>query len=314
MFRFASMLAFIAMLSAHAPASADQKPALRHGYVDSPYGQLHYSTVTPPGGGDKRTPHLVLFHQSPNSSVEYTELVEELGKDRVVLALDTPGHGGSDGPTGIPRIEDYAAAMRVALKNLGYGPQRPIDVFGFHTGSRIAAEIAATEPRMIRRVMMGLSGVSVAPPEEMEKLLNSVYHPTSSEDAFRLFCERLPNRIKSRDKWKLDDTIWGRMAVEELRHLTRYEYGHAAAFEYGQRFDARLAQLTQPVALIVVEDGTKASGLFKYSAREMSEKVVGMLKSSKQAKVLPDNFVLSDLHNNPGAIGNAMRRYQDERI
>lgn len=314
MFRFASMLAFIAMLSAHAPASAAEKPAVRHGYVDYPYGQLHYSTVVPPGGGDRKTPHLVLFHQSPNSSVEYTELVQELGKDRVVLALDTPGHGGSDGPTEIPRIEDYAAAMRVALKNLGYGPQRPIDVFGFHTGSRIAAEIAATEPKMIRRVMMGLSGVSVAPPEEMQKLLNDVYHPTSSEDAFRRFCERLPNRIESRQKSQLDDTIWGRMAVEQLRPLTRYEYGHAAAFEYSQRFDARLAQLTQPVALIVIEDGSKASGLFKFSAREMSEKVVGMLESSKQAKVLPDDFALSDLHNNPGPIANAMRRYQDERI
>jgi pimeloyl-ACP methyl ester carboxylesterase len=314
MFRCAPTLALLAVLSMHAPTCAAEKSALRHGYIDSPYGQLHYSMVTPPGGGSKKTPHLVLFHQSPNSSVEYTELLEELGKDRVVLALDTPGHGGSDGPTEIPRIEDYAAAMRVALKNLGYAATRPIDVFGFHTGSRIAAEIAATEPKMIRRVMMGLSGVSVAPPEEMQQLLHSVYHPTSSEDAFKRFCERLPSRIKSRDKWKLDDTIWGRMAVEELRHLTRYEYGHAAAFEYGQRFDTRLAQLTQPVALIVIEDGTKASGLFKYSAREMSEKVVGMLKSSKQAKVLPDNFVLSDLHNDAAAIGNAMRRYQDERI
>lgn len=313
MFRFAFILALIAMLSAHTPTSAAEKPSSRRGYVDNPYGQLHYTIVTPPGGGDKRAPHLVLFHQSPNSSVEYTELVQELGKDRVVLALDTPGHGGSDGPTEIPRIEDYAAAMSVALKNLGYGPKRPIDVFGFHTGSRIAAEIAAIEPKMVRRVMMGLSGVSVAPPEEMEKLLNSVYHPTSSEDAFRLFCERLPNQIKSRDRRKLDDTIWGQMAVEQLRHLTRYEYGHAAAFEYGQRFDARLAQLTQPVSLIVIEDGSKESGLFKYSAREMSEKVVGMLKSSKQAKVLPEDFVLSDLHNNPGPIGNAMRRFQDER-
>jgi hypothetical protein len=52
------------------------------------------------------------------------------------------------------------------------------------------------------------------------------------------------------------------MAVEEPRHLTCYEYGHAAAFEYGQRFDARLG----------------------------------------------------DLHNNAEAIGNAMGRYQDERI
>ncbi|WP_129778452.1 alpha/beta fold hydrolase [Peristeroidobacter soli] len=314
MFRCGSALACLAVLAMHAPACAADEPALRHGYVDMPYGQLHYSTVAPPGGGDKNKPDLVLFHQSPNSSVEYNELVQALGKDRVVIALDTPGHGGSDGPKEIPRIEDYAAAMRVALKNLGYGPQRQIDVFGFHTGSRIVAEIAATEPGMVRRVMMGLSGVSVVPPEEMKKLLDNVHHPESSEEAFTLFCERLPKRIKSREKSRVDDTVWGRMAVEELRPLTRYEYGHAAAFEYSQRFDARLAQLTQPVALIVIEDGSKESGLFKFSAREMSEKVVGMLKSSKQAKVLPDNFVLRDLHNNPGPIADAMRRYQDERI
>ena len=97
MFRFASTLAFIAIFTAHASASASDKPAVRHGYVDSPYGQLHYSIVSPPDGGKKKTPPWVLFHQSPNSSVEYTELLEELGKDRVVLALDTPGHGGSDG-------------------------------------------------------------------------------------------------------------------------------------------------------------------------------------------------------------------------
>jgi pimeloyl-ACP methyl ester carboxylesterase len=314
MSRFASLLTLLAAFATAAPAVAADKPVLRRGYVDNPYGQLHYTITVPPGGGDKSKPHLVFFHQSPNSHIEYTALIRELAKDRVVLALDTPGHGGSDGPTEIPRIEDYAAAMKVALKNLGYGPDRPFDAFGFHTGSRILAEIAATEPKMVRRVMMGLSGVSVAPPEEMKKLLDSVYHPKSSEDAFRLFTERLPSLIRMRDKLNMDDQIWGQMAVEQLRHLTRYEYGHAAAFEYSQRFDARLAQLKQPVSLIVIEDGSKESGLFKYSAREMSDKVVGMLKSSKQPKVLPEDFTLRDLHNNAKAIGDVMRRFQDEKI
>src|SRR5690349_14734176 len=109
MFRFASTLACLAALAVYVPASAADKPPLRHGYVDMPYGQLHYSTIVPPGGGDKNKPDLILFHQSPNSSVEYNELVQALGKDRVVIALDTPGHGGSDGPKEIPRIEDYAA-------------------------------------------------------------------------------------------------------------------------------------------------------------------------------------------------------------
>ena len=316
MFRFALMVIVVGILSAHAPTSAAEEATLRRGYVDSPYGQLHYTKATPPRGAGKKTktPHMILFHQSPNSSVEYTALVKELAKDRVVLALDTPGHGGSDGPSEIPTIEDYAAAMIVSLKNLGYGAKRPFDAFGFHTGSRIVAEIAATEPRMIRRIMMGLSGVSVSPPEEMENWLKSVYHPTSSEDAFRVFHEQLPDRIKMRDQWNIDDAFWGKMMVERLRHLTRYEYGHAAAFEYGQRFDARLAQLTQPVSLIVIDDGTKASGLFKYSAREMSEQVVDMFTSSKQAKVLPEDFSLADLYGDAAALADAFRRFQDERL
>jgi len=318
MFRITSLLAIVAMLSAHVAAFAADKAIIKRGYVDSPYGQVHYMKATPPKGSKQKTPHLILFHQSPNSSVEYTKLVEELGKDRVVLALDTPGHGGSDGPKEIPTIEDYAAALKVALKNLGYGPKRPFDAFGFHTGSRIVAELAVTEPKMIRRVMMGLSGASVRPPEEMAKFLNSLYHPTSSEDAFRVFIEQLPGRVKLRDQWNIDDEFWGRMVVERLRHLTRYEYGHAAAFEYGQRFDARLAQITQPVSLIVIDDGTKGSamgaGTFKYSPREMSEKVVGMLTSSKHAKVLPEDFTLADLYSDASALAEAFRRFQDEQL
>src|SRR5690606_28172121 len=130
-----------------------------------------------------------------------------------------------------------------------------------------------------------------------------------------LFASRRRHTRFSRD-WSSDvcSSDLGKMMVERLRHLTRYEYGHAAAFEYGQRFDARLAQLTQPVSLIVIDDGTKASGLFKYSAREMSEQVVDMFTSSKQAKVLPEDFSLADLYGDAAALADAFRRFQDERL
>ena len=81
MFRLASTFAFIALFAAHASVSAADKPVVRHGYVDSPYGQLHYSIATPRAGVDKKALPWVLFHQSPNSSVEYTELVEALGNN-----------------------------------------------------------------------------------------------------------------------------------------------------------------------------------------------------------------------------------------
>lgn len=309
--RLAGMMVLLMAWSVAAGA-ADQTTVLRRGYVDDRYGQLHYVMASPAGGGDRQRPVLVLFHQSPRSSVEYLALVKELGKDRVVMALDTPGHGSSDGPAMVPRIEELAAAMHEALVNLGFGPSRPIDVFGNHTGSRIVAEIAATDPRMIRRVMMGLSGVSVVPAEEMAALARSVYHPVSAADAFTRFCARLPRQIESNEASGVPDLTWGAIAVEQLRGLTRYEYGHAAAFEYGTRFDARLAQLTQPVSFLVIEDGMKAMGLAKYSSREMSDRVVGMLKASKRARVLPGEFRYADLHTNAKAIADVMRRFQDE--
>src|SRR5690606_26044564 len=134
-----------------------------------------------------------------------------------------------------------------------------------------------------------------------------------------LFASRRRHTRFSRD-WSSDvcSSDLGKMMVERLRHLTRYEYGHAAAFEYGQRFDARLAQITQPVSLIVIDDGTKGSamgaGTFKYSPREMSEKVVGMLTSSKHAKVLPEDFTLADLSCEDAALAAAFRRIQDEQL
>ncbi|MDX2143089.1 MAG: alpha/beta fold hydrolase [Rhodospirillaceae bacterium] len=294
------------------PAFAADKPTLRHGYADNRYGQLHYATAAPPGGGDTSKPPLVMFHQSPNSSIEFDALTAELGKDRVVYALDTPGHGGSDGPAEIPTIEELADAMHEALTDLGFGPDRPIDAFGFHTGTRILSVLAVKHPKMVRRVMMGLSGVSVVPAEESAALLAAVYHPKSAEDAFTRFCARLPERIRSSQAMGIPDLVWGKLAAGQLRGLTRYEYGHAAAFEFGTRFDDHLKRLTQPISFLVVEDGMKASGAAKKSAREMSDQVVGMMTASKKAKVLPEDFILSDLHLNAKAIADVMRRFQDE--
>ena len=292
-------------------AFAADKPTLRHGYVDNRYGQLHYALAAPAGGAASKTP-LVMFHQSPNSSIEFDSLTEELGSDRVVYALDTPGHGGSNGPAEVATIEQLADAMHEALLNLGFGPARPFDGFGFHTGTRLLSVLAARHPKMVRRVMMGLSGVSVVPAAESAALLAAVYHPTSAEDAFTRFCARMPKSLASSKAAGIPDLVWGKLAAGQLRGLTRYEFGHAAAFEFGNRFVDNLKKMTQPVSFIVVEDGMKASGAAKKSAREMSEEVVGMMTASKKAKVEPETFELKDLHLNAKGMANVIRRFQDE--
>lgn len=279
-------------------ASGVTKPPIRHGYVDMRYGQLHYSIVAPAGSvADKKTP-IVLFHQSPNSSVEFDALVVELGKDRVAIAIDTPGYGGSDGPDEIPTIEDYAGAIAEGLKGLGYGPNRPVDVFGYHTGSKIAVELALSEPKMVRRV--ALSGIYVVSEERLQKALSTLVHPRSSEDLFDRFCTSLPRYKEMYKARGVPDPAWGRIRIDSMRSITRQEFGHEAAFRYTPRFPDRMSKVTQPVLLLVLDDGL---------AQETRDAKSFFTKT--KATVVDHGFDAGAFFNRAGDVADALRKFQD---
>jgi pimeloyl-ACP methyl ester carboxylesterase len=92
-----------------------------------------------------------LFHMSPYSGVIYEALMQEMGRDRVVIAVDTPGFGNSDAPPAPPTIEQYASAMGELMDQLKL---RSVDVMGYHTGSKIALELAIQRGSQIRKVVM----------------------------------------------------------------------------------------------------------------------------------------------------------------
>ncbi len=263
---------------------------LRHGYVDSRYGQLHYA-IAQPAGATSKTP-FVLFHQSPNSSVEFDALTLELGKDRICIAPDTPGHGSSDGPDTFPTIEDYAATMVEALGRLGYGPDRPIDIFGFHTGSRIATEVAVSHPTMVRHVILGLSPYALIDDALAKKLFDEVRHPASAQDLLEHFAATLPEKIERVRREGFPDPAWGRIAIESLRPHVKHEFGHAAAYEYSPRFKARLLQITQPIQLLVVDDPVDSYQSGRTSG-DMSRALKPLLANAKTVEILDDDF-----HNN----------------
>jgi pimeloyl-ACP methyl ester carboxylesterase len=136
--------------SATVPAAVN----LRRAYFECRHGQLHVRTAFPcTGGFDERTP-LVCLHQSPLSSRVFGPFLPELGTDRSVYALDTPGHGESDPPAGQqapPTIADYAAAVGEFLDALRL---REVDVLGHQTGAAIAAELAIARPAQVRRLVL----------------------------------------------------------------------------------------------------------------------------------------------------------------
>ena len=127
---------------------------VKRGFADMRWGQIHYRMATPSLPAAQRKLPLVLLHQSPLSSLEYGPLITEIGRDRVVVAIDTPGQGNSDGPPSEASIAEYSAAILDALKALGFGPQKPFDLLGNHTGTSLAIEIALQEPKMVRQIVM----------------------------------------------------------------------------------------------------------------------------------------------------------------
>jgi pimeloyl-ACP methyl ester carboxylesterase len=275
-----------------APSAHDDLPPLRHGYVDNRYGQLHFSIATPARRSD--LPPLVLFHQSPNSSEEFHDLVRMLGRERIAIAIDTPGHGGSDGPATLPSIEDYAAAIAEGLRNLGYGPQKPLDVFGYHTGSKIVTELALAEPRMIRRVI--LSGLYDPPPEQLAQALANLHHPSSVSDLLERFHERLPQNRDYYARQGLSEEQWGRIRIDSLRGLTRQEFGHEAAFRYAPRFAARLALIQQPVLLLPLDDG------LAQATRDAATRF-------KNVHVTPQTYAAGGFFTQTAAIADVMNQF-----
>lgn len=132
---------------------------MKRSFVDGPFGQVHLRSWYPATGENLKAP-IILFHPTPHSGDVFVAYAEFMAKDRVVVAIDTPGFGDSTAIDHLPSIEEYADSADAVLRELGYGEDgmpSQIDVLGSHTGALIATEVAVRHPELVRRVI--LSGV-----------------------------------------------------------------------------------------------------------------------------------------------------------
>lgn len=129
--------------------------AARHGYTAVGDRLVHYVTR---GSG----PVAVLLHASPADARTLSWLVDTLGDDCCVLALDTPGHGLSD-PLGRPEpeIDDYGASLVGSLDALGLDR---VHLYGTHTGAKIALSAALRDPGRV--ASLTLDGLGISTPDE----------------------------------------------------------------------------------------------------------------------------------------------------
>jgi pimeloyl-ACP methyl ester carboxylesterase len=223
----------------------EAKPRVRRGYFESRYGQLHVHNAIPPGGGFEEGTPLLCIHKSPLSGRMFERFLAVAGRDRSVYAPDLPGFGDSDPPGSRPAIVDYAASVGDFLETMRF---RQIDILGYHTSSLVAAELAITKPKQVRRVV--LVSVPLLTEAERETLRRAPPAAQPSVEGGHLAGE-----------WQRAVESYGRGAplelltdafVEKLRNGTHPAWLSHAALQYAVR--ERLSLITQPVLLVRPRD------------------------------------------------------------
>ncbi|MFL2770833.1 MAG: alpha/beta fold hydrolase [Rhodospirillaceae bacterium] len=219
-------------------------PALiQRGYADGRFGQIHYRIAKPDIDTGKRP--LLCFHMSPYSSIIYERFLGEVGKDRVGIAMDTPGFGNSDPPPKQPAIEDYAGVATDLLDMMGIVSA---DVMGYHTGSKVAVQVAIDNPNRIHRVVM------VSAPIYTEEDLIEVKR-LYGQEPLTADGSHLQSWWQSAVRWSmagrsLEDigqVFWARVLNPAISW-----WGHAAAFAYDSK--AAIPRVMQPIKVLNPED------------------------------------------------------------
>jgi len=128
----------------------------RRAYFDCRFGQLHVRTAFPATGGFDEQVTLFCLHADQSSSHAFAQFLPEIADVRSVYAPDLPGLGESD-PSPSASASDAAGAISDLADDLRL---RQIDLLGIHGGARVALDLAAARPTLVRRVV--LAGMAVA--------------------------------------------------------------------------------------------------------------------------------------------------------
>src|SRR5512136_2086419 len=141
---------------------------MKRGYADTPQGQIHYMTI---GKGEP----LLLLHQT-GSSRQYWKLMPLLAEVYRVFAPDNLGSGNSDPIPPNVQIADLARSMIHFMDFLGI---EKAHIFGFHTGNKIATEMAAAWPsRVDRLILCGQTHSIMAEHEALNSALRAAVGPS----------------------------------------------------------------------------------------------------------------------------------------
>jgi pimeloyl-ACP methyl ester carboxylesterase len=220
------------------PGLQPRRGRVTKSYVDLDHGQVVVRAVV----DAKKGRPLLLLHDGRSSSAMLEPLLLEFGRSRRVYAIELPGNGDSDPLPGQPTIADYARAVGAAMARLRLSS---VDVYGQASGGSVAIELAASEPRSVRRLV--LHGVNLFPAAERRRLAANYTPPIEVQwHGGHLYATWLMLRDdqvffpwfdRRRTARRLIDGSWDaetlhRRAVEVLKARRTYHLLTQAAFRY----------------------------------------------------------------------------------
>lgn len=214
----------------------------RRAYVDGAYGQIHVRIAR----SDKpHTPALYCLHQSPKSGLEFERFAEHASADRDVIAPDYPGYGLSDPPPNqsAATIEMYAREMWRVADQLGH---TRVDLFGNHTGSKVAVAMAVAAPQRVRDIV--LISAPILTDAERDAFIE-YFKPIELDLAgtrFRTMWERI---VRHSGPGVTLEMMASSFMQNQLGGEA-YEWGHAAAFAYGAPFEDALRELDHRILVL----------------------------------------------------------------
>jgi pimeloyl-ACP methyl ester carboxylesterase len=226
------------------PAQAAEAKPFKRGYVNGPYGQIHYRSVAAPD--PTRTP-LICLHSTPLSGFAYENWIVEMGRDRTCYAPDTPGYGGSDTPANPVEIPDFARSIAQFMDELKIVRA---DIMGYHTGSVTSVATARQFPDRIRKVV--LVSAPIFDQAYRERRLKEI---DQSPPAFDAVMAQAVEGYRKNGKGmfaNLDDERYWDLRIEMMRHYRTLNWGYRAVYRYDLR--AALSETRQPILVLNPQD------------------------------------------------------------
>ena len=204
-------------------------------FVDTPAGQIHCRTE---GNGEP----LLLLHQVPSSSSEFSDVIPILGQQFRVLAMDLPLFGDSYKTTGEPEVEDMAQAVIDFLNALRI---KKTHIAGHHTGACVAVELSVGHPERVQKLI--LSACPSWTSEEGLKWLNSSLYRKLEVTPDGWFMQYIWDFVIQRIPQDRMDKAYD-FALDYMKTGSRAEAGHRAAFRYDTL--SKLKKIRQPTLAV----------------------------------------------------------------